>query len=98
MIADLFIGIISLLAKMLHGILSAIPLSVPAQIQDSMSYFAGYLAYAGGIIDIPGVFTAFIFLVNFLIAWFTFKLILWAYHLIFARRVHEKQALPAQQK
>ena len=98
MIVDLVFGIISLLAKLLHGVLAAIPLSVPPQIESSMNYFGSYLGYAGGLVDIPGIVAAFTFLLNFMIAWFTFKLILWAYHLIMSRRVHEKQALPTQAK
>lgn len=98
MITDLILGTISLVLKILGGVLSAIPLAVPSNVQQSFTYFAGYLAYAGGIIDITGVFSAFTFLLNFMIAWFTFKAIMWIYHTVFARRAHEKQALPAQTK
>jgi len=86
------------MAKLLHGILSTIPFAVPAQVQQSITYFAQYAGYAGGIIDIPGIMGAFIFLINFLIAYFSFKVLMWAYHMILARRIHEKQALPVQQK
>jgi hypothetical protein len=95
---DLILGVISVLGKILDGVLSAIPFNMPSQVQDSMIYFAGYLKYLGGYVDIPGVMAALIFLCNFLIAWFSFKLVLWVYHLVVSRRVHEKQALPAQTK
>lgn len=98
MIVSLILLIVWLVLTIIHGALSAIPIVLPSQIVTSINYFAGYLGYASGIVDIPGVFAAFNFLLNFMIGWFTFKFILWLYHLVAARRVHEKQALPAQAK
>lgn len=98
MLGDFLIVILWLILTLLHGLLSAIPISLPPQIGASIYYFAGYVRYLGGIIDIPGVFAAFGFLLNFLVAWFTFKAIMWIYHIIMARKTPDNQALPAQQK
>lgn len=82
----------------IHGVLSAIPIGVPAQVSAAVVYFGGYLHYMDGYIDIVGVFAALSFLLNFLMGWFAFKVVLWTYHLIAARSVHQNQALPAQTK
>lgn len=97
MITDLILGLVSFVLKILNGILSAIPLNVPPQVGTAFGYFAGYLSYAGGLIDLPGVFGAFSFLLNFIIAWFTFKAVMWIVHLV-RKGAHENQALPTQNK
>lgn len=98
MITDLFFSVLVLILAVIHGVLSAIPISFPPNIQASMTYFGSYIGYAGGYIDISGVFAAFTFLCDFLMAWFAFKAFLMLYHMIFARSVHDSHALPAQNK
>ena len=98
MITALLLEIVSIILSIIHGVLQAIPITLPPQIGTSILYFSGYIGYVNGIVDVPGVFTALAFLINFLVAWFTFKLFMLLYHLIAARKVHDKQALPAQQK
>lgn len=98
MILDLFLFLIWVILGILHALLSLIPISLPAAISDSVFYFAGFLQYLNGYIDMKGVFTAFGFLLDFMTAWFTFKGIMFLYHLAFARKVPDKQALPVQQK
>ena len=98
MIANFLLFIVNFWLVVIHFLLSAIPIHTPPQVTSSVAYFGSYLGYAGGIIDMPGTMTAFQYLLDFMMAWFTFKVILWAYHLIAAKGVHEKQALPAQNK
>lgn len=71
-------GIINIFA----AILSVIPLVVPVDFQNSVAYFAGYINYVGGIVNLPTTMGALAFFMNFLVAWFTFKVIMFVFHLI----------------
>jgi hypothetical protein len=96
MITSAFIYIIALLLGVVADGLAIIPLAIPTNFKDSVAYFAGYLNYAGGLIDIPGVMAALLFFVNFMIAWYTFKVILWVWHLLFTAK--QGQPIAAQEK
>ena len=88
MLFTFFLDIIGLILQIFHLILGAIPLAPPAAIQESFTSFGSYLAYASGIIDIKGVFSAFNFLVQFLIAFFSFKIFMFFYHLVRGSQSH----------
>jgi hypothetical protein len=98
MIISALFYIIWLILYILSTILATIPVAIPPNVAASFAYFAGYLRYASGIIDIAGVMLAFRWLVDFMVGWFTFKVAMLLYHLVASRRVHETQALPAQAK
>jgi len=98
MLTSLILLIAWVILLVIQTILAQIPIALPANIAAAFMQFGSYLGYARGIVDVNGVFGAFIFLLNFMIGWFTFKLVLMLYHMIAARRVHDSHALPAQKK
>jgi|SRR5690348_4829437 len=98
MIGTFLFFIIWAILGIINTVLGLIPITLPANIASSMTYFGNQLVYLNGYIDLPGVLGAFEFLLDFMTAWFIFKVVMWAYHMIFARRAHETQALPAQSK
>jgi hypothetical protein len=98
MITDIFIFTLWILEVVIHNMLKLIPLHIPPRVGISVAYFGGFVRYAAGIVDIPGVFGAFGFLLDFMVAWFTFKAIMWIFHLIASRSTPEGQAMPTQKK
>lgn len=98
MLATFVLYLAWIVLEIIHGVLSIIPFSLPAQVQTSINFFAGYLAYANGIIDIPGTLAALQFLLDFMLAWFAFKVAMLIFHWVGTRSAHHSQALPGQAK
>lgn len=82
MIVSFLFIILALISEFLVAILGTIPIVIPAQISSALAFFFGYLKYLGGIINFADIIPAMIFYLNFIVAWFTFRLFMWAWHLI----------------
>lgn len=80
----------SALLFVLYQVLSIVTFAIPIQISQTIAYLASYLGYVKGFIDITTLFIVVGIYVNFLIAFYTWKIIKWVYaHLPFIGK-HEK--------
>jgi hypothetical protein len=75
---------------MVSSILGRITLAIPANVQTYITYLVGFTRYASGFIDLPVAFDAVIWLLNFIIAFLTFRLVLWVIRLA---RGHSQQVI-----
>lgn len=82
MIFTFVFTILAIILEGIAGLLGMIPVVLAQEIIDALAYFSGYLNYVGGIINIPGVLPPLFTLVGFIAAWYSFKLVMWAWHMI----------------
>lgn len=80
MIIDLIIILLSLFIQILVWLLSIVVFTIPTQVFSAITYFLGLLNYSRGIFDITVFFQALGSYLIYVTIWYTFKLLLWAYH------------------
>lgn len=82
MITGFFLQFLALIIESIAKLLGVIPAPFSANFLDATRYFAAYMGYFSGIINWADIIDPIIFFLNFLIGWYTFKLIMWMWHLI----------------
>lgn len=82
MISTFLFVLLSIFLQTISTLLGFIPVFFMSEFSSALAYFATYFKYARGLVNVPEIMPAIIFLVQFIGAWYGFKVIMWGWHML----------------